>query len=134
MVPTDYPAMIEFWNQCDGLGMSDADSEEGVTKFLQRNPGMSFVAEAHGKLIGTALGGTDGRRGFIYHLAVVPEFRKQGVARGLVDRCLQQLQAAGVQKCHIVVYANNYEGQKFWERIGWEKRDNLLIMSKMLPL
>jgi len=129
MLIEDHGPMMTLWHSCEGLGMTGADSREGIASFLQRNPGFSFVAESDGELIGTALCGHDGRRGFIYHLAVAAAQRRQGIARRLVEACLAQLKAAGLPRCHIVVYANNHEGRNFWRKLGWFDRDELRLMS-----
>jgi putative acetyltransferase len=91
---------------------------------------MSFVAREGGKLVGAVLCGTDGRRGYLHHLAVAAELRGRGVGRSLVERCLDALARIGVTRCHIFVYARNTEGQKFWDRLGWYRRDDLLVMSR----
>lgn len=142
-LPSDYDAAHSLWSAMEGIGLSEADSRENIERFLRHNPGLSFVAvdgasaagadgaEADGgALAGAALCSCDGRRGYLHHLAVAPAHRRRGVGRGLVDRCLAALAAAGVRKCHIFVVADNVEGKRFWERIGWEERTSLLIMSK----
>ena len=125
----DYAAALALWQRCEGIGIGAGDTREGIAQFLARNPGLSLVAEAPGQIIGTALSGHDGRRGFIYHLAVDSAHRQKGLGRRLVEACLEQLRARGLPKTHIVVYANNHQGQEFWLKLGWMKRDNLLIMS-----
>ncbi len=125
----DYDAALALWKRCEGIGIGAGDTREGIAQFLARNPGLSFVIETQGQVIGTALSGHDGRRGFIYHLAVDSIHRQKGHGRKLVHACLEQLRRRGLQKTHIVVYANNQHGQEFWLKLGWVKRDNLLIMS-----
>jgi N-acetylglutamate synthase len=90
---------------------------------------MSWVADEGGVVVGAVLCGTDGRRGFLHHLAVSRTRRRSGLGRMLVDRCLSSLAAAGMRKCHIFVIADNVEGQQFWTRIGWEERTTLKVMS-----
>src|SRR5262245_48726841 len=107
MTMADYDSAVALWRDCDGIGLSDADSREGIRRFLRRNPGLSVVAEVKGSLIGAALGGHDGRRGFIYHLAVAAPHRRTGVGRKLAKACLDRLRAQGIQKCHLVVFGRN---------------------------
>ncbi len=129
----DYGAAYSLWEKAEGIGLSQADSRENIARFLERNPGTSFVATAEGRLVGAVLCGNDGRRGFLHHLAVSPDQRRSGIGRALVDRCLAALAAAGMRKCHIFVLADNGEGQRFWERVGWEKRTTLVVMSHDVP-
>jgi L-amino acid N-acyltransferase YncA len=127
-----YKEVLALWQKCEGVGLSGADSRENIHHFLEQNAGMSFVASAEGRVIGTVLAGHDRRRGYIYHLAVHPDRRRQGLGRRLVNRCLQALREAGIQKCHLFVFKNNESGIVFWKSIGWEQRSDLVVMSKTL--
>jgi ribosomal protein S18 acetylase RimI-like enzyme len=129
--PRDHRQATELWCSCEGLGLTDSDSHEGIRAFLRRNPGLSFVAERDGQIVGTALCGHDGRRGFIYHLAVAPSARREGIGRTLVARCLARLQSIGISKCHIVVYSQNRAGKQFWRQTGWVERTEPTLMSKL---
>jgi putative acetyltransferase len=91
---------------------------------------MSFIARKDGKLVGAVLSGTDGRRGYLHHLAVAKTFRKQGVGKQLVEHCIEALGKAGITRCHIFVYRENRSGKVFWEQTGWFERNDLEIMSK----
>ncbi|MCE5262201.1 MAG: GNAT family N-acetyltransferase [Deltaproteobacteria bacterium] len=133
--PFDLPAYDEvmaLWRRCEGIGLSDADSREAMAAYLERNHGMSFVAMADGKIAGAILSGHDGRRGYIYHLAVDLRWRRQGMARQLVDRCLGELNAAGIRKAHIFIFTENESGKAFWESIGWGYRTDIRVVSKNL--
>lgn len=129
MVREDYSEAYALWKRCEGIGLSNADSECAISAFLVRNPEMSFIARKDGKLIGTGLCGSDGRRGYLYHLAVDPEYRREGTGAELASRCLAALKAAGIGKCHIMVFKDNLDGQKFWEKTGWILRSDLVVMS-----
>jgi N-acetylglutamate synthase len=125
----DYDQAHALWMSSEGVGLSAADSRENIAFFLSRNPGLSFVAVEEGALAGAVLCGCDGRRGFLYHVAVAPAHRRAGTGRALVQRCLQALAAIGMRKCHIFVLAENAAGRAFWRRIGWEERTTLVVMS-----
>lgn len=126
----DYDAVLSLWRQCDGIGLSDADAPERIQTYLHRNPVMSFVALLGGRVVGAVLAGHDGRRGYIHHLAVHPDARRQGVGRKLVDHCLCALAADGIEKCHLFIFNHNGQGLAFWDRLGWRKRSDLSIVSK----
>src|SRR4030042_2050932 len=118
MVAADYPALRRLWESSEGIGLSDADSEAGFEQFLARNRGLSVVAVDGDRMVGGALCGHDGRRGYIHHLAVSLSHRRRGIARGLVTRCLSTLDAEGIQKCHAFVLEENAAGGASWERSG----------------
>lgn len=128
-----YDEVLALWRRCEGIGLSDADTRESIGGYLARNPGMSFVAKAEGRVIGAVLAGHDGRRGFIHHLAVLPEFRGRGLGRKLTDSALDALRHAGIRKCHLFVMASNADGTAFWEATGWERRRDIVVMSRRIP-
>lgn len=126
----DYEEAAAFWAAFPEIGLDDADAPENMERFLSRNRGMSFVASHEGKIVGAVLCGHDGRRGYLHHLAVLPQFRNRGIGRELVDRCLRALAAAGIQRCNIFVYAENEEGKRFWRKTGWSTYEGLELMFK----
>ena len=127
---TDYKQALQLWESLPGMGLSHADEKETIRDFLQKNPSTCFVAKKDGNLIGTILGGSDGRRGYIYHLAVQQSEQNKGIGKKLVDLCLNEFKRSGIQKCHIFVISDNQEGIAFWEKVGWQMRDDILVMSK----
>jgi putative acetyltransferase len=132
MTVLDYPDVIAFWRNTEGVGLSGADTLEAISGNLARNPGHSFVARDDAQLVGAVLCGHDGRRGYLHHLAVQPSYRHQGIGQALVERCMERLKAVGIDKCHIFVYAANQDGQAFWKKTGWVLRTNLVLMSREL--
>ena len=130
MTLQDYAEVLALWRTSEGVGLSDADSREGVARFLKRNPGLSFAARDGEHLVGAILCGHDGRRGYIHHLAVSKSHRRRGLGRALVERCLSALRRAGIDKCHIFVFADNQDTIAFWKSIGWAQRVELTMMSQ----
>ena len=126
-----YDDVLALWHQCEGVGLREADSRDSIRAYLDRNPGMSFVALSDGKTVGAVLGGHDGRRGYLHHLAVAPSCRRRGLARRLVDRCTAALTDAGIRKCHIFVFEDNADGISFWRAAGWLPRSDIGVMSKI---
>jgi ribosomal protein S18 acetylase RimI-like enzyme len=129
MTIEDYPEALALWQLTPGMGLSSADEQPAIDRFLQRNPGLCFAAREDGHLVGTALCGHDGRRGYIYHVAVADAHRTRGIARTLVERSLDGLRQQGIRKAHLMVYEDNLGGIAFWHRLGWYRRDELALMS-----
>ncbi len=132
MTIEDYQAVNALWNSTPGIGLSDADSREGIEKFLQANPGRCFIALDGEQLVGAVMCGCDGRRGYLHHLAVRPDQRGQGIGRQLVEECMRALRAIGIGKAHIFVIRDNESGKVFWRKAGWQERDDLTVMSRMV--
>jgi ribosomal protein S18 acetylase RimI-like enzyme len=130
MTIRDYDQVVGLWQNSEGVGLSDADSREGIARFLERNPGLSFVAREGEHLVGVVLCGHDGRRGYIHHLAVSKSYRRQGLGRALVERCLSALRRDGIDKCHLFVFADNGDAITFWKNVGWTERVELIMMSQ----
>jgi ribosomal protein S18 acetylase RimI-like enzyme len=129
----DYDQILALWRSCPGMGLSGADNPESLERFLARNPGLSWVCREGGRVVATALCGHDGRRGFLYHVAVAPDRRGRGLARTLVGCCLEQLAREGIEKCHLFVYQDNQVGRTFWDARGWTLRGDLVVFSRDIP-
>lgn len=127
-----YDQVYSLWENCDGIGLSSADSRPAIQKYLERNPGFSLIAYDDDLVVGTILCGHDGRRGYIHHLAVRSDYRCQGIGCLLVDKSLSELQSFGIQKCHLFIFNDNSGGIKFWESIGWTYRQDIGVVSKII--
>lgn len=134
MKAEDYPQVMALWQSSEGVGLSQdgADSYEGIARYLARNPGCSFTVWDDDKLIGAALAGHDGRRGYLHHAAVHPDYRGKGIGRMLADACLEALQREGIHKSHLFVFRTNANAQAFWAHLGWQERVDLVLMSKTM--
>ncbi len=129
----DYDSVYDLWLSCPGMGLNNLDdSREGIAKYLARNPDTCFVAVEQGKIIGAILTGHDGRRGYISHTAVSPDYRRQGVGRQLVETALNALKAQGINKVNLVAFVHNEQGNAFWEKMGFTKRPDLIYRNKTL--
>lgn len=129
----DLPAATELWRSTEGVGLAPDETPEMLAAYLRRNPGISSVTvDEHGALTGAVLGGHDGRRGYLCHLAVSPAHRGKGLGRLLVDRATGELARAGIARAAIMVYKQNPEGQAFWRHLGWSVRDTLETMGATL--
>lgn len=133
MKPEDYDSVFSLWKNSENVGLNEADSPENFQRYLKRNPGLSLVARENGSVVGAILCGHDGRRGYLHHLAVAPQYRKKGIGQGLVQGCLHRLKNLGILKSHVFVFARNHEGGKFWSAIGWRGRPELRMMSIDIP-
>lgn len=127
----DYQDVYNLWINTPGMGLNTTDdSEEGIRKYLKRNPTTCFVAQDGGKIVGVIMAGHDGRRGYIYHTAVLPEYRGKHIGKNLVDCTVKALEKEGIHKVALVAFEKNEIGNGFWEKIGFEPREDLIYRNK----
>ena len=129
MQADDYPALLQLWQQGEGLVLRETDSPEAIAAYLARNPGLSFIALTQDQLIGCLLVGTDGRRGYLQHLVVQESHRGQGVGRALLQAATQALSAIGIDKSHLLVLADNESALAFYRHLGWMERSDVRLFS-----
>lgn len=129
--PQDYPTVRALWESMEkGVNVGRSDSPEEIAKKAARDPDLFLLAEANGEIVGSIIGGFDGRRGMIYHLAVKREFRKQGIASQLMDEVESRLRAKGCLKCYLLVIQDNDEAAHFYERHGWNEMKTVRLFGK----
>ena len=130
MTACDLEGAFSLWGQTSGVGLNESDTPDQLRAYLDRNPGLSLIARDGTRLVGAVLCGHDGRRGYLNHLAILPEYRGRGLGRQMIDTCLVALGALGILKCNIFLYADNEPGQRFWNRCGWKERADLKVLQR----
>ena len=125
----DYDRVLALWQRSDGIVLREVDEREPIRRYLERNPGLSFVWEDDRTIAGAVLCGTDGRRGYLQHLAVAEEHRRRGIGRALVAASLRALAGRGIEKCHLMVLPANMAAREFWRGLGWAERGDVVVMS-----
>ena len=129
----DYDRVYALWMSCKNMGFNNLDdSRQGIEKYLKRNPSTCFVAEQGDAIVGVVLAGHDGRRGFIHHMAVAEDCRRQGIATDLLGQALAALKEEGINKTALLVFNRNEAGNAFWERQGFTVRDDVTYRNKEL--
>jgi ribosomal protein S18 acetylase RimI-like enzyme len=120
--PQDYPAVYALWqNAGQGIHVGRSDTLEEIAKKLQRDPDLFLLAEADGQIIGSVLGGFDGRRGMMYHLAVAQNCRQLGIGAQLMEELERRLRAKGCIKYYLLVTTDNENAIHFYEARGWQR-------------
>ena len=133
MVIADYEEVYSLWTSCKGMGLNSLDdTKDGIARFLERNPDTCFVSLIDNRIVGAILVGSDGRRGYIYHTAVHPDFRNQGIAKAMVDVSLSAVENMGINKVALVVFGRNKIGNDFWEKMGFTTREDIIYRNKTI--
>ena len=123
-----YIEVIELWKKT-GISVSSSDTKEELEKMYNRNPQLFLLGKMKEKVVGVVMGGFDGRRGYLHHLAIDPEYQKKGYGRLMVDNLIKKFRKLGVHKVHLFIEKNNKEVVKFYRNLGWKIRDDLIMMS-----
>jgi GNAT superfamily N-acetyltransferase len=104
----------------DDLG----DDDRSLARLARRNPGLVLVAADGSKVVGSALGAWDGRRGWIYHVVTAPGYRRRGIATRLVDQIESALASLGCPKANVVIRSDSDGGTEFWAARGYAASPN----------
>lgn len=133
MTIEDYDKVYALWMSCKNMGFNNIDdSREGIEKFLIRNPSTNFVAEEEGRIVGIVLAGNDGRRGYVYHMAVAEDQRGKKIGSHLLTLALDALKAEGIAKVALLVFKRNEVGNAFWENMGFKVREDVAYRNREL--
>jgi ribosomal protein S18 acetylase RimI-like enzyme len=116
----DGEALRALWKACGFRSLGDDDL--GLARLARRNPGLVLVAAAEGRVVGSALGAWDGRRGWIYHLAVAESHRRRGIATRLVEQVEAGLRDLGCPEVRVNVGDDNAGARGFWQSRAYETR------------
>jgi len=115
----DYAVVHVLWQRAD-LWMRPSDGPEATLLKLTRDPELVLVARTEdGRVAGTVMGGWDGRRAYVYHLAVAPERRRSGVADALMDELEERFRALGAVKAKLQIMADNEVSKAFFAHRGY---------------
>jgi ribosomal protein S18 acetylase RimI-like enzyme len=128
----DYPVVHVLWQRGD-LWMRPSDGPEATLLKLTRDPELFLVArDAGGCVVGVVMGGWDGRRAYVYHLAVLPERRRQGIADALMDELEERFRRLGALKAKTQIMVDNELSRAFFGRRGYLREDDCEPWGKEL--
>ena len=131
--PEDYDPVRCLWQGMEkGVRVGRSDTPGEIEKKLSRDPDLFLVAECNGEIIGSVIGGFDGRRGMVYHLAVASAFRGQGIGTRLMDEIESRLRVKGCLKCYLLVANDNYEVEGYYKQLGWQLMTDVHLLGKKL--
>lgn len=125
----DYDNVRALWKSSDSIQLSKVDSRECVQRLLERNTGLSYVAMDGDAIIGAVLCSHDGRLGYLSHLITAESYRRQGVGRQLVGRCMYALTGLGIHKCILLIMRETEEALSFWRQVDPAGRVSLVMMG-----
>ena len=127
----DCPAVLDLWREAEAIP-SRTDTLEELQRLVADRNGLFLVADVDGRLVGTVIGGWDGWRGNVYRLAVLPDFRRRGIARSLVAEVECRLRAKGARRVTVLVVKSEEQALAFWQAASYEHDRRIVRYVKTL--
>lgn len=123
-----YEEVVELWRK-SGISVGSTDTKEELERVVRRTPQLFLVGKIDEKIISVVIGGFDGRRGYVHHLAVDPDYQKKGYGKMIMGELMNKFLKLKVHKVHLFLEKYNNEVVEFYRNLGWEIRDDLIMMS-----
>jgi len=123
-----YDEVVGLWRKV-GVEIVSSDTIDEVTRVLNRNPDLFLIGKLHEKVIAVVIGAFDGRRGYVHHLAVDPDYQKMGYGKTIMEALIEQFRTKNIQKVHLFIEKSNKSVIKFYSNLGWDMRADLIMMS-----
>ena len=123
-----YDEVVGLWRKA-GVEIVSSDTIDEVTRVLNRNPDLFLIGKLHEKIIAVVIGAFDGRRGYVHHLAVDPDYQKMGYGKTIMEALIEQFRTKNIQKVHLFIEKSNKSVIKFYSNLGWDMREDLIMMS-----
>jgi ribosomal protein S18 acetylase RimI-like enzyme len=131
--PEDFAAVRALWESMErGIHLGKSDTPEEVHRKVLHDPDLFLVAEQDREVIAALMGGFDGRRGLLYHLAVARSHRKRGLGMALMREMERRLRSKGCLKCYLLVTSDNPEALRYYQQQGWSEMTEVRLMGKEL--
>lgn len=128
---TDHDDVAELWRSVFPSSSAWNVPEEDIQRKLALQRDLFYVASEDNKLVGTAMGGYDGHRGWLYYVAVHPEYRRQGIGTALVRRVETGLVEMGCPKVNLQVRATNAAVVDFYRTLGYEVEERVSMGRRL---
>ena len=126
-----YHEIIDLWKR-SGIDVTSSDTRDEIERMLIRNPDFFLIGKESEKVIAVVMGAFDGRRGYVHHLAIDPDYQKKKYGRMMMDELIEKFHNKKVHKIHLFIQKDNKEVVDFYRKLGWEVREDLIMMSFVL--
>ena len=127
----DKQYVLELWETCN-LIVSWNDPEKDILRKLSVRDDLFILAEINKKIIATAMGGYDGHRGYIYYLAVLPEFQKKGVGSKILSVVEKKLLKIGCPKINLFVRNTNVQVKSFYKKNQYTFQESEIYGKRLI--
>ncbi|MHA1472306.1 MAG: GNAT family N-acetyltransferase [Promethearchaeota archaeon] len=123
-----YDEVVKLWIKT-GIEVGASDTIEEVSRVFNRNPDLFLIGKEEEKIVAVVIGAFDGRRGYVHHLAVHPDYQKIGLGKTMMDALTEQFRAKNIHKVHLFIQKSNKSVLEFYNNLGWGVREDIIMMS-----
>lgn len=123
-----YEDVMQIWRD-SGISVGSSDKKDEIKRVLDKNPNLFLVGIIDSEVIAVVIGAFDGRRGYVHHLAVSPRYQNKGYGTLLMEELNKRFRNLDVHKVHLFIEKYNEDVINFYKKLGWEIRDDLIMMS-----
>jgi ribosomal protein S18 acetylase RimI-like enzyme len=123
-----YHEVYQLWEKT-GLSLGKSDTKEEIQRALNHCQDLFIVGKTEDKIVAVVMGAFDGRRGYVHHLAVDPDYHRLGYGRKIMIELHNRFTEKNIVKVHLFIEVDNEGVIEFYKKIGWFSRDDLVMMS-----
>jgi ribosomal protein S18 acetylase RimI-like enzyme len=127
----DEEAVAKLWREVFPDSPPWNVPEEDIRRKLEVQRELFLVASIDEEIMGTAMAGYDGHRGWVYCVAVAPAYRRESVGRALMERVERDLTRMGCHKLNLQVRKSNEEAVAFYEKLGYSVEDRVSMGKRL---
>ena len=128
---SDRPGVIALWNEVFPDNSPWNIPDEDIDRKLKIQKELFIVAEYEGEIIGSAMAGFDGHRGWVYYVAVLKKYRKHGVGEALMNHVERELTKIGCTKLNLQVRSTNTDVIEFYKKLGYDIEDRVSMAKRL---
>lgn len=129
--PADEADVIALWQAC-GLTRPWNDPHRDIQRKLGEQPELFLVATEADALVGSAMVGFDGHRGWVYYLAVSSAHRRMAIGRALMHEAERLLIERGCPKINLQIRSSNAEVLAFYRKLGYTQDDVISLGRRLI--
>jgi len=122
--PIDRQPVIDLWTSV----FNDKQPHNSPARMIDAKLAVDdliFVALLDTQVVGSCMAGYDGHRGWLYAVAVVPQYRRNGTGAALVKEAIAALNSLGCIKINLQIRSHNRHVADFYQALGFNIEDRL---------
>lgn len=127
----DQAAVVDLWRVCFPNDPPYNAPDKVIERKRLVQPGLFLVGLVEGTVVCTVIGGYDGFRGWVYHLATAPEHRRKGFGRQMMNEVEGRLADVGCPKLNLQVRATNEAVVAFYEALGYRVEERVSLGKRL---